>query len=74
MIIENCIRNGEFLLETFHTQILSHLTREIVGHSVNADGSFVTTISIGSRRLFITYVEDADNMTRSVLDMEIYRR
>ncbi len=49
-------------------------SREILGHSVANDMTRITTVSIGSRRLFITYIEDTTTMTRNVLDMEIYRR
>ena len=69
------ITNADILTDAFVDSIYDVMHgREILGYSIANDMTRVTTISIGSRRLFITYVEDADNMTRSVVDMEIYRR
>jgi hypothetical protein len=49
-------------------------TREILWYSTTPDMLRITTISIGSRRIFITYADDAIHMVRTVLDIEIYRR
>lgn len=69
------IVNADMLTDAFVDGIYDTMhEREILWYSTNWDMSRITTISLGSRRLFITYRENNQNMTREVMDIEIYRK
>lgn len=75
-IIKNqYIVNADMLTDVFVDGIYDIMhEREVLWYSTNPDMSRVTTISLGSRRLFITYLENSLNMKREVIDIEIYRK
>ncbi len=69
------IINADILTDAFVDGIYDMMyAREVIWYSIATDMTRITTISIGSRRLFITYMEDDTRMTRTILDIDIFRR
>lgn len=76
IIRENYIQNARLLNQPIHGLVINHLWNDhVIGYELQLDGNiYHTTVSLGSRRIYVTYTEDKETEERIVKDIEIWRK
>jgi len=76
IIQEQYILGAETLRKTLYLAIGNTLKPDtILGYSYNQDAdTYIVTTSIGTRRAFLEYTQDAHNQIRTLQDVSIVRR
>ena len=74
LIQHHYIEASDILVDSIYDAIDSRMTVDILGYTPLENGFQETSIKLGMRRIFLTYEEDAPNMTRYITDIEILRR
>ena len=68
------IESAELMVDTIIDGMKSILSREIIAYSPLESWLRETSFRMGNRRIFLTYEENTETLTRFIIDIEILRK